>query len=175
MRWRVEHSLKVTVDEALAAALNPASLTRVPAYMSLVRSAVRVSQQPTDPRTVVVVDRFEPLMDPPPFARGVTRDMLGWDMVLTWDTDARAATFVIDPHVKDEWKRYAAVSGAYRFEAREGGCARVIEGVLEIKVPVLGAVAERFAVKTLSEQFAGEARLLEDCARATRSVRQRSA
>lgn len=171
MRWRVEHPLEVTVEEAFAAAMDPSTLTRVPAYMPMVRSAVRVSQRAPDTHTTVVVDRFEPALDPPAFARGVTREMLGWDMTLTWDNATHAATFVIDPHVKDEWKRYAVVRGAYRLERRGGGCARVIEGELEIKVPLLGAVAERFAVKTLSEQFAGEARLLQASAKARRGDR----
>ena len=77
MRWRVDHPLDVSVDEALAAALDPATLTRVPAYMPMVRSAVRVSQESLDARRVTVVDRFEPMIDPPPFARGVTRDARG--------------------------------------------------------------------------------------------------
>lgn len=169
MRWRVDHPLDVSVDEALAAALDPATLTRVPAYMPMVRSAVRVSQESLDARRVAVVDRFEPMIDPPAFARGVTREMLGWDLCLTWDRVTRVADFVIDPHVKEEWKRYAVVSGTYRFEARGASSARVIDATLEIRVPWVGALAERFAVKTLSEQFAGEARLLEASAKGRRA------
>ena len=86
-------------------------------------------------------------------------------MRLTWDLAARAARFVIDPHVKDAWKRYADVQGEYRIEARGARCARVLSGDLAIRVPVLGALAERFALRTLSAQFEGEARLLEARAR----------
>lgn len=161
MRWRVEHPLSVSLDEALAAALDARTLTRIHEFMPQVTSATRRSQETVREGLVRVVDRFEPAMEPPAFARGVTRDMLGWDLCLDWDLASYAAGFVIDPHVKPEWKRYASAAGVYRFEARRGGCVRVIDAELEIRVGMAGALAERFAVRMLSQQFAGEARLLE--------------
>lgn len=169
MRWRVEHLLAVTHDEALAAALDPSTLLRVQEFMPQVASAVRVMQR-IDGDLVRVVDRFESAMDPPAFARGVTREMLGWDLRLVWAPDEYRAEFVIDPHVKPEWKRYATASGRYRLEARSRGCARVIEGELVIRASVLSGAAERFAVRALSSQFEGEARLLEASALSRRSA-----
>jgi hypothetical protein len=166
MRLYVSHPLSVAPDAALAAALDAATLTRVPEFMPMVASATRVERTDLGGGRVRVVDRFAPAFDPPSFARGLTKDMLGWDLRLTWDLATRAAEFVIDPHVKDAWKRYADVGGVYRIEARGGGCARVIEGSLTIHVALLGALAERFAVRLLTDQFAGEARLLEASARA---------
>lgn len=165
MRWSVAHPLAVPCDAALDAALDASALARVPEFMPMVARAFRVEQRTLPDGRVLVVDRFEPAFDPPPFARGVTRDMLGWDLRLTWDLAARAATFEIDPHVRDDWKRYAEVRGRYALESRGRTCARVMQGELAIRVAVVGGLAERFAVKMLAEQFAGEARLLETHAR----------
>lgn len=160
MRWNVSHLIDAPADAVLAAALDAETLRGVPSFMPLIAAATRVEQRDLGDGRVLVVDRFEPAFDPPPFARGLTREMLGWDLRFTWDLAARAARFVIDPHVKDEWKRYADVQGEYRIVARGEGCERALSGDLQIRVPVLGALAERFAVHTLSSQFAGEARLL---------------
>lgn len=165
MRWSVSHPIDATPEEVLAAALDAGTLRRVPEFMPLVASATRVEQRALGDGRVLVVDRFAPAIDPPPFARGVTREMLGWDLRLTWDLAARAATFEIDPHVKDAWKRYARAKGLYALDARGGRCARRIDADLSIDVPMLGALAERYAVRTLCAQFAGEARLLEARAR----------
>lgn len=166
MRWTTENLIAADPDTLMRVALDESTLREVPTYMPLVRSAVRVSRETLPDGRVRVVDRYEPTIDPPPFARGVTREMLGWDLALTWDLAARRADFVIDPHVPDAWKHYADVRGTYRFEPRSlGRTARVLEGTLEIRVALVGAVAERFAVQQLKRQFDGEARLLEARAR----------
>ncbi len=165
VHWKTESLLDADPGALLAAALDPATLADVPRFMPLVASATRVAQEELGGGRVRVTDRYEPAFDPPAFARGLSREMLGWDLVLTWDLAARAATFVIDPHVPAQWKRYADVKGAYRLEPRGARTARVLEGDLGILVPVVGALAERFAVRELTRQFQGEARLLEAHAR----------
>lgn len=166
VRWNTENLIDADPDALMRVALDEGTLRDVPAYMPLVRAATRVSRETLGDGTVRVVDRYEPAFDPPPFARGVTREMLGWDLALTWDLAARSARFVIDPHVPDAWKRYADVRGTYRFEPRTlGRTARVLEGDLDIRVTLVGPVAERFAVQQLRKQFDGEARLLAARAR----------
>lgn len=165
VHWKTESLLDADPDALLAAALDPATLKEVPRFMPLVASVFRVAQVELDAHRVRVTDRYEPAFDPPPFARGLSRSMLGWDLVLTWHLPSRAAEFVIDPHVPAHWKSHAEVRGCYRFEARGTRTARVLEGNLRILVPVLGPLAERFAVRELTRQFEGEARLLEARAR----------
>lgn len=166
VHWKTESTLDADPGALLAAALDPATLLEVPRYMPLVGSATRVSREELPDGTVRVTDRYEPGFDPPAFARGLSREMLGWDLVLTWNLPARAATFVVDPHVPAKWKRYADVKGTYHLEARGGGrTARVLEGDVAILVPLVGPLAERFAVRELTRQFEGEARLLEAHAR----------
>lgn len=160
MRWRFEHPLDAPVDVLIDVALDDATLTEVPRYMPLVASATRVSREALDGGRVRVVDRYEPAFDPPRFARGVTREMLGWDLTLTWNLSTRAADFVIDPHVPPQWKRYADIRGVYRIEPRGDRSARVMEGTLDLRIPMLGPIAERFALRELEGQFEGEARLL---------------
>ncbi len=164
VRWKTESTLDVHPDLLLEACLDEATLADVPRYMPLVARVTRVERTELPDGRVLVVDRYDAAFDPPSFARGVTREMLGWDLRLTWHLPTRAADFVIDPHVKPEWKRYADVRGAYRIEARGARSARVLEGDLSIHVAVVGALAERFAVRQLSVQFEGEARLLADAA-----------
>ena len=173
MRWKTENLIDADPDALFEAALDEATLRLVPQYMPLVASATRVERTDLGGGKLLVVDRYEPAFDPPPFARGVTRDMLGWDLRLTWSLADRAAEFVIDPHVRAEWKRYADVRGSYRIEARGDRAARVLEGSLDIRVALVGIVAERFAVAQLRQQFDGEARLLEACARAGSTARAR--
>lgn len=165
VQWKTESLLDADVDALLAVALDPATLVDVPRFMPLVAQATRIAQEHLRDGVIRVTDRYAPAFDPPAFARGLTREMLGWDLVLTWELAARRATFVIDPHVPPQWKRYADVTGSYRLEPRGARTARVLEGHLAIAVPVVGTLAERFAVRELTRQFEGEARLLESHAR----------
>lgn len=166
MRWRFEHSLDAPMDALLDAALDAETLRDVPRYMPLIASAARVSHETLDDGRVRVVDRYEPAFDPPRFARGITREMLGWDLTLTWNLATHAADFAIDPHIPAEWKRYADVRGAYRIEERASRRFRVMEGVIDLRIPMLGGLAERYALRELEAQFEGEARLLDARARA---------
>ncbi|MEZ4407360.1 MAG: DUF2505 family protein [Polyangiales bacterium] len=168
MRFRVEAPVEATVEELYAVALDADAAAALPAFMPLLESVARVEHTQLGDGRVRIVDRYAPAFDPPPFARGLTRESLGWDLVLTWDPSAFAAEFVIEPKVKPEWRRHADAGGVYRFERRGDRSARVIEGDVVIRAGLVGSLAERFAVGQLTKQFEGEARLLGEWARRRR-------
>ncbi len=170
MRFHVEAPVAATVEELYAVALDAEAVVELPSFMPLLASVARVEQTALGDGRVRVVDRYAPAFDPPSFARGLTRESLGWDLVLTWDPSTFAADFVIEPKVKPEWRSRVDAGGVYRFERRGESSARVIEGEIVIRAGVVGGLAERFAVGQLTKQFEGEARLLESWARRRRQA-----
>jgi hypothetical protein len=117
------------------------------------------------------VARFCPTVKPPSFAKGITPEMTQWLERSRWDLRTHVCSYVIEANIPDDWKKYFSSSGVYRLEARgEQSTARVVEGSMEIRVAIVGAIAERFIVSTLKEQFAAEARLLTERAREMRTA-----
>jgi hypothetical protein len=162
MRWQCSHEFDAPIARVEAIATGADTLAHVPRYMSLIAHASRVEVITLDAVRTVNVDRFKPSIEPPAFARArVTREMLEWAQRMTWDADAHAGTYVIEPNLPPEWRHYFFGEGRYRLEALgETRTVRHVDGVFEVRVPIVGAIAERFAVPELRRQFDGEARMI---------------
>lgn len=102
----------------------------------------------------------------PPFARAyVTPEMMAWDERSTYDFKKHSAVWAITPHIKPEWRKYFAASGAYDLAALDSGrTKRTISGTLELRVPVLRQVAEKLILAEVRKTFDAEAETLRDLA-----------
>ena len=102
----------------------------------------------------------------PAFARAyVTPEMMAWDERSTYDIKKHSADWTILPHIKPEWRKYFAASGAYVLTALDSGrTRRTVSGNVELRVPVLHQVAEKMIVGEMRKTFDAEAETLRDLA-----------
>ena len=102
----------------------------------------------------------------PEFARAyVTPEMMAWDERSNYDIKKHASEWTIVPRVKPEWRKYFAAAGTYSLLPLGNGRAkRVVEGELELRVPVVRQMAERMIVSEVKKTFEAEAATLRDMA-----------
>jgi len=102
----------------------------------------------------------------PTFARAyVTPEMMAWDERSTYELKRHASEWTIVPHVKPEWRKYFAATGAYALASLDRGrTRRTVSGSIELRVPVLRQVAEKLIVAEVRRTFDAEADTLRDLA-----------
>ncbi len=98
-------------------------------------------------------------------AKYVTPDMCAWEEYSSYDLETHTAAWRIKPSVKPEWAELFESTGTYVLEARAGGRAlRRVEGTLELRVPLVRAVAERLILGEVRKTFDAEAETLRELA-----------
>ena len=83
---------------------------------------------------------------------------LSWVEESTHDVERRQVTFRMVP---DHYRDRFSCSGAYHFEADGSGSARIVEGDLRIKAPLVGGTVEKAIVSGLEEQLGSEAPIVD--------------
>lgn len=97
----------------------------------------------------------------PSFARGrITPDMLVFVEESRFDRAAHTIDYRVEPNLPDKWRDRFASHGRFTFRARPDGVARRIEGEVQVRVPVLGIIAERLLVDDVKRSFGAEAEVL---------------
>lgn len=97
----------------------------------------------------------------PSFARGrITEEMLVFVEESAFDRAAHRIDYRVEPNLPDQWRDRFASHGRFTFAAAPGGVVRRIEGEVEVRVPLLGAIAERLLVDDVKRNFAAEAAAL---------------
>ena len=149
MRWTVEHAIDASIERVEAVIIDPATLASMPVFMKAIASAEALERHENGD-VIERVTRFTSTASPPAFAGPVKREMMQWVERTTWNLRTHSARYVIEPNIPAEWQKYFRGDGTYRLEARGAGkTVRVIEGDLEIRVAIVGRIAERFAVGQL--------------------------
>ena len=102
----------------------------------------------------------------PIFAREfVTREMCAWREEMRFDLKTDAATWSVAPSGKPEWRAYFSSSGTYRIAPLgDRRAKRIVEGALDLRVPVVKQMAERMIVREIKTLFEAEAATLRDLA-----------
>ncbi|MDP3274129.1 MAG: DUF2505 family protein [Deltaproteobacteria bacterium] len=159
MDWRIEHTINASLHEVEQTVLAPATTAVLARFMPGI-SAVEIIAREHNANTVKIRKRFTPSVEIPSFARGVSQDMTQWVEHVTWDLTTHAAKFVIEPNLPEKWKEVFASQGVYRLQPQGARTARIIEGTLNLQIPIGRAMAERYIVRTLQQWFDGEARAL---------------
>lgn len=156
MRFSLEQELPGSVDDVLAALLDPAFLRRLGELPKLRPPALLSQERDGD----VVVQRVQYAFAgslSPAVTRVIDPDKVTWVDESTYDLAARHATFRIIP---DHYAGKLRCAGTYTFSARGGVCLRAVDAELSVRVPLVGKVVERAIVAGLLDHLRIEADLL---------------
>ena len=160
MRWQTEHVIAAPLARVEAVALDPDLAREMPRYIKAIEHVELLERTERD-GVIERVIRYRPVFNPPPFAKGVTREMAEWLERTRWDLATHACTYVIEPNIPAQWRARFRGEGVYRLEARGADkTARIVEGDVVIDAPLVGRLAERFTIGRVKQQFDGEAELL---------------
>jgi len=89
----------------------------------------------------------------------IDRDKLTWVIHSTWLLDTGTATVEIVP---DHYADLVVADATMELRAEGSGCVQSMEGTLDVKVPLVGAQAERIIVDGLLKHLEAEASALSD-------------
>lgn len=158
MRFTLEQELPGTVDDVLAALLDP-ELLRCLGDLPTLRPPEVLSQERDGD---VVVQRvhyaFAGTLSPA-VTRVIDPQKVTWIAETTYDLAARRASFRVIP---DHYVNKLACAGTHTFTARGASSVRRVDGELTVRVPLVGRVVERAIVSGLEDHLRTEADLLAE-------------
>ena len=165
MHFEIVHEFDISLDALELAVLSPGLIDKLAPKLENVG---RVSQK-THSLQNGVLERvwiYRASVKLPSFAqKHVTPDMLAWDEVSRYTLRSHSSAWVIEPHVKPEWRKYFRASGTYELVPfADGRTRRVVKGDLALNVPVVRQVAERMILNEVRKTFEAEAATLRDLA-----------
>ena len=102
----------------------------------------------------------------PAFAtKYVTPEMCAWDEKSTYDIKRHSSEWTILPHVKPEWSKLFTAKGTYQLSQLDSGrTRRTVNGILELRVPLVRQVAEKLILGEVRKTFDAEAETLRELA-----------
>lgn len=159
MRFRMEHSFDAPRDLVEQAVLDPAFHERLEDLPNVGHRSV-VSTTTHDDGTVeqVITYRFEGHL-PGPVKSALGGEAVSWDEHATFDPAAHTWTFEVRPHV---FAHGFHCEGVQRYMEENDRTVRVIEGELNVRVPIVGGRVEAAIVDGLTESVDAEAQALSD-------------
>lgn len=167
MHFEISHEFDIPLDALELAVISPTLVDELGTHLR--KSGIEKISQTSHELKAGVLERvwhYQANVKIPAFAKGVvTREMCAWDEESTYDLKRHASQWTILPNVKADWRKYFSAAGTYSIVALGNGRAkRVIKGQLELRVPVVNAVAERMIVAEVKKTFEAEAATLRDMA-----------
>lgn len=165
MRFEIRHDFDVPLDAVELAVLSPTLVAKLAGAVGSLES-LDVKHHEVDDGRCLRVWSFRANVPLPAFAKEyVTPDMCAWDERWEYSLADHAATWSVDPCIREDWKRFFSAEGTYRLESTgEGRSRRVVSGSIELRVPVFAPVAERLILAEVRKLFDAEARALSEMA-----------
>jgi hypothetical protein len=164
VHFEIVHEFDISLDAIELAVLSPGLIDKLAPRLANIE---RVKQKQHDLKNGKLerVWSYQANVKLPAFAKNITREMMAWDEVSTYDLKTHSSSWKIHPHVKREWQKYFAASGSYELvPTKEGHTKRIVKGELTLKVPVVRQMAERMIVNEVKKTFEAEAATLRDLA-----------
>ena len=163
MRFSICHELDAQLDAVELAVLSPDLGRLLGDRVANLDSVVTVKHALCggELRRVLRFQASAPL----PIFKGydVARDAMCWEEQTTYRLADHSSTWSVAP--KEQWRRYFRSEGIYKLERLPGGrTRRRVEGDIEIRLPVLGAIVERMALAEVRRTYDAEADTLRDLA-----------
>lgn len=166
MRFEIVHDFDIPLDALELAVISPRLWEKLASRLKSIEE-IHQTHHVLENGVLERTWSFQANVKIPSFAeRYVTREMCAWEERTRYSLEAHASSWVIDPRVKDEWKKYFASSGTYSLVAKKGGTTRrIVEGTLELKVPRgLRELGEKLIVNEVKKTFEAEAETLRQLA-----------
>ncbi|MCC6557840.1 MAG: DUF2505 family protein [Polyangiaceae bacterium] len=163
MRFTISHELDAPLDAVELALLSPDLGRLLGEKVPILDSVVTVEHalRGGELRRVLRFQASAPL----PIFKGydVARDAMCWEEEVTYRLADHASIWSVAP--REQWRRYFRSEGTYKLERLPGGrTRRRVEGDIEIRLPVIGALVERMALAEVRKTYDAEADTLRDLA-----------
>jgi hypothetical protein len=165
LRFEIVHDFDIPLDALELAVLSPSLVDRLAEKLPSI-GKVSQKEHKLEGGKLERVWSYQANVKIPSFAQSyVSREMLAWDEHSTYELKTHASAWSIVPNIKPEWRKYFHASGSYELVSTPGGgTKRVVRGELDLKVPVVGQMAERMIVNEVRKTFDAEAATLHDLA-----------
>ena len=165
MHFEIAHEFDIPLDALELAVISPTLVDKLAPKLKNIEE-VRQKSHALKNGILDRVWHYQANVPLPAFARAyVTREMLAWDEHSTYELKKHRSAWTIAPNIKREWQKYFAASGSYSITPLGNGRAkRVVEGTIELRVPVVQKMAERMIVNEVKKTFEAEAATLKDMA-----------
>lgn len=165
MKLSIEHEFDAPLDAVELAILSPDLVRRIAATLTAVETVEQIEHR-LERGVLTRVWSFRANVPMPAFARGTfAREILAWRETTEYSLETHAARWSIEPDIKPEWRRYFHSDGVYRLDrVPEGRTRRTVEGTIEIRVALVGHLAERMIANEVRKTFEAEAEALREMA-----------
>jgi len=165
VHFAYSHEFDIPLDALELAVLSPELAQVIVSKVENIESIELVKHEVGD-GTFLRVLQYQANVSLPPFAKNyVTRDMLAWTEDSHYDMKAHTAKWSVVPKIKPEWQKYFRASGTYVLSpSGEGKTTRIIEGDIELLIPVVGPVAEKLILGEVKKIYDAEAAALRSLA-----------
>jgi Protein of unknown function (DUF2505) len=166
MDFEIAHEFDIPLDALQLAVVSPELLSRL--RPTLGGSVERCEQREHTllGETLTRAWYFQANIPIPAFAKPhVTREMCAWTQSSVYNLRTHASDWVIRPNIKEEWQKYFQAHGRYELHTLDQGrTRRIVRGSVELRVPVVHAMAERLLVSEVKKNFDAEADTLREMA-----------
>ena len=157
MRFNLEYRFDASVDDVLAADLDPEYQSRLQGLPNVAeRTVTGLDQRPDGTVHRIVRYRFEGNL-PGAVKAAIGGSNVSWDEIGDFDPSTNTWRVAIHPHVFHG--RFVG-RATMRYETEGGGCRRVIDVEVTVKVPIVGGRVEKAIGDGLVETLQAESRIL---------------
>jgi Protein of unknown function (DUF2505) len=164
VHFEIVHDFDIPLDAVELAVLSPELIKTLAPLLPNIQTLKQVSHS-MQGGVFERVWSYRANVKIPGFAKPyVTPEMLGWDERSSYELKKHRAEWRIVPHVKPAWRKFFVSKGTYQLVRKGEGTARVIEGDLSLKVPLLQSVAEKRIMREVKRTYDAEAAALRELA-----------
>lgn len=169
-RLAFTHALAAPLARVELALLDPAAVSDAPRALRTVSAATLLA---LDDRGDLVTRDAHYLLAPgflPPFAERLA-PRIGWFERVTWSRSRHEGRFTVRADVPAAIAARTRCEGTYRLLGSPSGATRrVIDGAIDIRIPLAGPIVEERLAAMLAAHFADEAAYLASRARRAASA-----
>jgi hypothetical protein len=162
MRYDISHELDAPVDALELALMSPDLAARLSERLDSMETIIVQSHEVSDD-AIRRVWRFQ-AKAPLSILRSyqVTREMMVWDEVWSYDRKTHVARYHIVPRPGVDpdanWRKRVEAGGSYQLDPlADGRTRRTVSGQMAIDLKVIGPMVERLAIAELKKAYAAEA------------------
>ena len=156
MHFTLEHSLPANIDHAWSSIMNEEFFAKSYAQSGIERTLLSTENRGGKIYSVVRVKVLEPM--PKVAAKVLGTTQLQWTQQQVIDNQSHTMHWKINiPNTKQ-----VSAQGTFRLVASAGGCTRIVDGDVKVKIPLVGRKAEEHVCAKLRQSYEESARFTQD-------------